>query len=226
MSNLNKEVFSSKLDVPQFIAGGLAMLSMKDIFSWLQSAKEIDKQLTLLGLDDVISTNPGNHFISPKTVELLRARLKHNNIETCIDLQSVQVFDGYQVYEFPDGGELRDTLDYPSLWYGLAKISRIEAPHIHKYTDSYNLVLEGHGIFCGIDSDRDKYVDFHHGKSMYPGAEFFIPASMTHGHTVRNGEVLWMFFAQEKGFRAGLSGDGDYHKIKNFSISDLFKEFR
>lgn len=226
MNKYDERVFQNKLQVPQFLSGGLEKISVLDILKWLDGAKAIDTRLTALGLDKVVSTNPGNHFISPDTARKLKQSMKQLNIDTPIDLSNVQVFDGYQVYEYPDGGKLKSSLNYPSLWYGLAKISRIEAPHIHKHTDSYNLVLEGHGIFCGDKADKGKFDCYHHGKAMYPGAEFFIPAKMTHGHTVRKGEVLWMFFAQEKGFRAGLDGDGDYHKIKNFSIKELFNEFR
>ncbi len=208
---------SQRVCSTDYMLSSLQCFSLDEIRNWHAVLAKIDAAIRNFVVRNLDFFKSNGGMVPSELVEPLRREIANRNMLEW-NPSTLQAFEGYRVYEFPDGGNARNRSGNPDLWYGLAMAESYGQVHIHLESNAYNLVVSGKGIFRGEPGDS-RFANNYHGDLLIEGKELEIPIGMPHGHDVSEGSQLWILFVQECGFRQGLRCAGDFHTIQPDSES-------
>lgn len=192
-----------------YMRSTLQHFSLEDVRDWHDKLTTIDSAIRDFVVDNLCAFDSNHGMIPSELLNQLDAAIGCHETLGWVP-STLQAFDGYRVYEFPDQGRIKILAENSDLWYGLAMAEKFGQVHTHHQSDAFNLVLSGHGTFRSDPMD-DRFLKNYHNDVLEAGKELEIPIGMSHGHEVVDGDHLWILFVQECGFRQGLRCAGDFH---------------
>ena len=199
-----------------FMKESLKSFTKEQTYVWFEECKKLDKVLNGSIVKNLDKFTENESCLPEEFKSEFETLLKNSNVNSEYDLSNIEAFHGYTVYGFPDNGKIALESKNADLYYGIAKAEVFGVTHTHELSDAFNYILEGEGVFTGSQKDEGKFNFYYHGQSMVKDSSFEIPKGMTHGHLVKEGKDLWIFFIQECGFKRKLKCVGDFHVIDGY----------